>query len=122
MSATSKSAVVTEKEIQEFREATLTETLEMPLTFPTKYRHQEFELLRGLKVDFHQLLHLEQVYHYCEPIQVGDKLEISSRVVENKIKKGMQFITLETELSSMGVKKVISESKMVVRLSGESEG
>ncbi len=116
MKSYSQKVVVTEEEVQGFQKATLTQTSEVPLTFSTKYRHQEFELLRSLNVDFHELLHLEQGYQYLEPIKVGDSLEISSRISENKIKKNMQFITLETLISSGSQIKVISESKMVVRM------
>lgn len=116
MKSYSQKVVVTEEEVQGFQKATLTQTSEVPLTFSTKYRDQEFELLRSLNVDFHELLHLEQGYQYLEPIKVGDSLEISSRISENKIKKNMQFITLETLISSGSQIKVISESKMVVRM------
>jgi len=116
MDGRSQKVLVTNQEVQDFQKATLTQTSEVPLTFATKYRHQEFELLRSLNVDFHELLHLEQSYQYFEPIKVGDSLEIISRIAENKIKKNMQFISLETEILAGAKLKVISESKMVVRL------
>jgi len=114
-----KPVLISEKEIQDFREATQTQTDGFPLTFVTKYRQLEFELLKELNVDFHQLLHLEQTYHYFEPVTQGDLLEVSTRISENKMKKGTQFITLETVMSSAGVKKVMAISKMVVRVGEE---
>lgn len=107
---------ITEKEIELFRRATLTETTGFPLTFATRFREVEFALLKELKVDIQQLLHTDQLYVYHEPLKVGDVPEICTQIKENKEKRGMQFVVLETIISSGGKKKVTSESQMVIRL------
>lgn len=107
---------ITEKEVDLFRRATLTETEGFPVTFATRFRELEFALLSELKVDIHQLLHTDQTYLYHAPLKVGDVLEITTRIKENREKRGMQFVVLETTVKSEGQKKITSEAQMVIRL------
>ncbi|NBV51286.1 hypothetical protein EBR78_08735 [bacterium] len=113
------SEVITAETFESFRKGTQTESLGVPLTFATRFRQSEFSLLDDLKIDLRQLLHSEQTYFYHEPIRVGDLVEIDTQVTDNKTKAGMQFVTLETSLRVHGVKKITSQSKMVIRQTGE---
>ncbi|NBT58592.1 hypothetical protein EBT16_07395 [bacterium] len=113
---------ITEEDIELFKKATLTGSNGFPLTFATQYRELEFDLLKEIKADIRQLLHTDQIYIYHEPLKAGDVPEITTRIKENKEKRGMQFVVLETIVSSGGRKKVTSEAQMVIRLKqGESE-
>ncbi|NBX75510.1 MAG: hypothetical protein EBQ92_03075 [Proteobacteria bacterium] len=107
---------ITEKEVELFRKATLTEAPEFPLTFATRFRELEFALLTDLKVDIQQLLHTDQSYVYHAPLKVGDVPEITTRIKENREKRGMQFVVLETLVKSGGELKITSEAQMVIRL------
>ncbi|MFM8269582.1 MAG: MaoC family dehydratase N-terminal domain-containing protein [Pseudomonadota bacterium] len=107
---------ITEKEVELFRKATLTESEGFPLTFPTRFRELEFGLLKEIKADIQQLLHTDQSYEYHAPLQVGDVPEITTRIKENREKRGMQFLVFETIVTCAGVKKVTSEAQMVIRL------
>jgi len=112
---------ITEKELDAFRKATLTETAGIPLTFATRFRQLEFQLLKELKIDLKGLLHTDQAYRYLGEFRLGDPLEIQTEITENKMKRGLQFLKIKTTVSSRKELKVISESQMVIRLDGSDE-
>lgn len=108
--------------LEAFSQATLTQYCGFPLTFSTRYRQGEFEILKELKIDFRQLLHSEQEYVFHSPLEVGDKPLVRTRLKENRKKRGIQFVTCEMSLICGSVTKVSSESTMVIRTStGEEE-
>lgn len=107
---------ITEKEVELFRKATLTESEGFPLTFATRFREIEFSLLKEIRADIQQLLHTDQSYVYHGPLNVGDVPEITTRIKENREKRGMQFVVLETVVNCGGQKKVTSEAQMVIRM------
>jgi len=106
---------ISQEEIEAFRRATLTETNGIPLTFSTRFRELEFKMLKDLEVNLQNLLHTEQTYQYLEELKEGDPIELHTEVIENKIRRGLQFVLLRTCVGSNGIKKVISESQMVIR-------
>jgi len=112
---------ITTKDIELFSSATLSQHSSFPLTFPTRYRKAEFEFLILLNINMRNLLHTEQEYSYQSPLVVGDKPLVVSQLKENKERRGMRFITIETQLICNGEKKVTSESTFVVREAAEKE-
>lgn len=112
---------ITTKDIELFSSATLSTHSSFPLTFPTSYRKAEFEFLIELNINMRNLLHTEQAYTYYSPLLVGDSPLAVSQLKENKERKGMRFITIETQLICNGEKRVTSESTFVIRESADKE-
>lgn len=70
----------------------------IPGTFPTIFREPEFDWLKKLKVNMHQLLHTEQEYEYVSPIEIGDRVRTSTRVADYRERRGLLFVKLESEM------------------------
>jgi hypothetical protein len=113
---------IDQKAVEAFAKATMTEHSQFPLTFPTRYRQGEFEILNGLNVDFRQLLHSEQEYCILKPLEIGDVPVVRTCLKENKTKRGIQFVTVEMSLICGSVTKVTSLSTMVIRVPQEGGG
>ena len=105
---------ISQSDVELFLKATQTDHSGFPLTFATKYREGEFKIVQALNIDLRQLLHSEQSYLFVEPLRGGDKPLIRTRVKENKTKRGIQFLTFETEVICSSVKKMVCESTMVI--------
>ena len=103
------------QEVETFRKATLTETAGIPLTFATRFRELEFRLLEVLKVNLKGLLHTEQKYEYLSELALDDLIDFETEILENKVKRGLQFVRIRTTVKSSGGIKIISESQMVIR-------
>lgn len=108
---------ILEKDVESFKKATQTEKSGFPLTFGTLYREGEFKIVQELNIDLKNLLHSEQKYIFIQSLAVGDCPLIKTRVKENKSKRGIQFLTLESEVICSGKTKMICESTMVIRTS-----
>ncbi|NBX92323.1 MAG: hypothetical protein EB078_05135 [Proteobacteria bacterium] len=106
---------LTKEDIKEFSSSTLSNHSLFPLTFPTRYRNGEFELLIELKIDMRNLLHTEQEYVYHEPFKLGDVPLVTTRLKEHKERRRMQFVTAETEVICGGRKKITAVSSFVIR-------
>lgn len=114
-----QSAPLTAEEISAFRQATRTENGKgLPLTFPTRYRRAEFQWLDEMKVDMRSLLHTEQAYQYHAELKVGDVLTVETRRTQCRERRGMMFVTLETDIRSGGELKISSETQFVIRSGG----
>ena len=87
----------------------------MPLTFPTLYRHGEFEWVKRLGVDMTHLLHTEQQYEYFHPLKVGDDPVIRTYLRGHTSRVGITFITLESEILVDGTLCVMAKTNFVVR-------
>lgn len=107
---------VSEDHLRRFEQATLTTRRDTPpLTFPTVYRATEFQWLDRLNIDMHRLLHTDQEYEYVEPLKEGDCPVVSTRIRDYRERRGMLFVTLESEIRANGVLKIRSYSAFVVR-------
>lgn len=107
--------------LEAFSQATLTQHSGFPMTFPTRYRQGEFEILKALNVDFRELLHSEQEYAFHHPLEIGDKPLVRTQLKDNRKKRGIQFVTCEMVLICGSVTKVTSQSTMVIRTSSGEE-
>lgn len=113
---------ITEKQVSDFRNATGTRfTSGVPVTFPTMFRKAEFQFLDLCEVDMRQLLHVDQEYEYVSPVEVGDVLDVSTKIESVRERRGMYFFTLKTEISAGKKMKVISITQFVVRPDGVSK-
>ena len=119
LSLKSEKQVMSHQEVETFRQATLTETTGIPLTFATRFRELEFRLLEVLKVNFKGLLHTEQKYEYLSELAPDDLIDFETEILENKVKRGLQFVRIRTTVKSSGVIKIISDSQMVIRQEGQ---
>lgn len=115
LSLKSETLVMSHQEVEAFRKATMTETAGIPLTFATRFRDLEFRLLEVLRINLKGLLHTEQKYEYVGELVAGDAINFETEILENKVKRGLQFVRIRTTVSSSGVTKIISESQMVIR-------
>lgn len=107
---------LTEAEVRLFCEATRsTHCVGVPPTFATIFRKAEFQWLSHMKVDMRNLLHTEQEYEYFEPLEVGDKLSITTSIQDWKERRGMVFTTLASEVCCEGKVKVRSSTSFVLR-------
>lgn len=107
---------LTQGEVDAFRMATHTQSLStIPLTLATKYRKAEFRWLSEMGVDMRRLLHTDQEYEYREPLKVGDSLKVITTRTDVRERRGLLFVTLETDLLCSGVTKVHSKTMFVVR-------
>lgn len=111
---------LSEEEVEAFRKATLTQTAGIPLTFATRFRELEFRLLEALQINLKGLLHTEQKYDYHSELVPGESIEFQTQILENKMKRGLQFVRIRTSVKSGGSIKVVSESQMVIRVEGQS--
>lgn len=92
---------LTTEMISRLRAATDTKfTKDVPLTLPTVFRRPEFDWLERLEVDFHNLLHTEQEYHYHSPLKVGDKPVIRTWISDFKERKSKTFSLSIVEMTS----------------------
>jgi hypothetical protein len=107
---------ITSDHIREFAEATRsTQFQNTPLTFPTIFRTTEFRWLDRLRIDMHQLLHTEQEYEYFVPLREGDEPVIATRISDYRERRGLLFVTLETEVHCGGTLALRAYSAFVVR-------
>jgi hypothetical protein len=86
-----------------------------PPTYPTVFRTTEFRWLDRLKIDLRQLLHTDQEYEYLRPLREGDRPLVSTRLTEYRERRGLLFVTLESEARVGGEISVIARSTFVVR-------
>lgn len=111
---------ISEEEVEAFRKATLTQTAGIPLTFATRFRELEFRLLEALQINLKGLLHTEQKYDYKSELVPGEPIKFQTEILENKMKRGLQFVRIRTSVKSEGSTKVVSESQMVIRVEEQS--
>ncbi len=84
-------------------------------TFATTLRKGEFEFLERLRVNLMGLLHTDQEYQFVAPICEGDLLEVETKLSSTRQKRGMVFVSLESEVK-VGVQvRVRSVSSFVLR-------
>jgi hypothetical protein len=91
----------------------------IPLTFCTVFRKCEFQWLYDLNVDFRNLLHTDQEYEYLRPLKVGDRPLIRTRLIDKKVRRSMNFYTLQTEVHCDGEIAILARSSFVIREPGE---
>ncbi len=92
-------APLSAEHIEDFRHATRTLfTQGIPLTFVTHFRRAEFNWLDRLKVNMRHLLHTDQAYEYVTPLKVGDKLVVTTKLVDIKERRGLKFVDLESRV------------------------
>lgn len=113
-------------EVLAFKKATCTVSAEeVPLTFITRFRHLEFDILGKMKVDLKNLLHTEQEYSYFEPFHVGDSLNIKTKVRECRERRGSQsvltILSIASEFFCQGRLKALSLTTFVIRENGGNE-
>lgn len=84
-------------------------------SFGTTFRKAEFDFLGKMKVDLRNLLHTEQDYDYVSQFQEGDIPEIETKLFSAKERRGMVFVTLETEVKANGQLRLRSVSSFVLR-------
>jgi hypothetical protein len=111
---------ISEAQLREFRAATHTQhSQEIPLTFVTRFRQPEFDMLGKMKVDLRKLLHTEQEYRYLEPFRVGDVPVIRSRVKDYRERRGrtsvLIILSVESEFLSLNKLKATSLTTFVIR-------
>lgn len=114
--------IITLEALEAFKKATQTDHSVFPLTYATLYRQGEFKIVQELGIDLKNLLHSEQSYDFLQPLEAGDRPMILTRIKENKSKRGIQFLTLESEVICEGKKKLTCESTMVIRLPEKKGG
>ena len=107
---------ISAEHVCDFATATHSEFFEgTPPTFPTVFRAAEFRWLDRLKLEMRHLLHTDQQYQYVRPLRKGDAPTISTRLTEYRKRRGMLFVTLESEIRCDGELAVLARSAFVVR-------
>ncbi|MCF6095392.1 MaoC family dehydratase N-terminal domain-containing protein [Microaerobacter geothermalis] len=95
----------------------------IPPTFATvidMWAGPDFEqLIAALKLNPLKVLHGEQEYQYLEEICAGDEITGKSKVISAAAKRGMKFITLETEYFNQQGKKVLVGLSTIIEMNGE---
>lgn len=84
-------------------------------TFATTFRKGEFDFLDKLKVNLKTLLHTEQEYQFVTPFQEGDSLEIETKLASVKQRRGMAFVSLESDVKAANDLRLRSISTFVLR-------
>jgi hypothetical protein len=112
---------ITAEHIQDFAAATCSVHFQgTPLTFPTVFRATEFRWLDRLQLDMQKLLHTEQEYEYVSQLKEGDTLNIATRITEYRQRRGLLFVTLETDVVRRSELVMKGRSAFVVRQEAES--
>lgn len=112
---------ITSEHIKLFASATVSENyVATPLTFPTIFRATEFRWLDRLQLDMRQLLHTEQEYEYIAPLREGDTLLITTRMTGWRQRKGLLFVTMESDVTCIGKTVIKATSAFVVRQDNEA--
>lgn len=107
---------ITAEFIQQFVDATgSTHHAHSPLTLPTIFRKPEFAWLDRLQIDLHELLHTEQEYEFVRTLREGDSPELATRMADYRSRRGLLFVTLETDVTSFGQPILKVRSSFVVR-------
>lgn len=107
---------LTDSHLKLFLEATRTLTTKnFPLSFATIFRRAEFLWLERMKVDLRNLLHTDQVYEYVTAFQIGDVPKISTKMLQWRERRGMVFVTLESDVTVSGARRVLATTTFVVR-------
>jgi len=110
---------LTQSTIDNFARATFSEHYQtLPPSLATRFRKAEFEWLERMKVDMRTLLHVEQEYEYLIPLVAGDKVVISSQIVQWKERKSMTFVTIVTTISSAQTVKIKSNTTFLLQTGG----
>lgn len=112
--------VITEGQVAAFRKVTASTHSGggIPLTFITRFRRPEFQMLERLKIDFSHLLHTDQEYRFLGPFRVGEVPVVRSRIRDHRERRNLQILTIETEFRCGSELKAISLTTFVVRTSG----
>ena len=111
--------MLTEETVKAFALATSSEHFKtLPPSFATRFRKAEFEGLTRMNVDMRTLLHIEQEYEYLEPLKVGDKVAVSTKIAEWKERRSMTFVTLETTIMAGSATKIKSTTTFLLNTGG----
>lgn len=112
---------ITRSQVDRFVQATGSEFCAgaPPLTFATILRGTEFKWLERLKIDMRGLLHTDQEYEYVAPMKEGDVPTVYSSLVDYKERRGLVFVSLESEVRCGEQVAVIARSAFVVRSAAE---
>ena len=120
-----RAEALTAQSASQFIHATHTENLEksqtFPLTFATLFRRAEFMWLDRMKVDLRNLLHTDQEYQYVTAFQLGDVPDVTTKILTWKERRGMIFVTLETDIAVDGVRRVLATTTFVLRPASQSK-
>lgn len=112
-------APLTKEAIDSFRQATRSSHSQNPLTFATRFRRTEFDLLDKLQVELPTLLHTDQTYEFFSDFEVGDQVLVRTWVAEMRERSvaqvSLRIITFESEFLVQGKKKASAETTFVVR-------
>jgi hypothetical protein len=84
-------------------------------TFATTLRKAEFDFLERLKVNLKTLLHTDQEYQFISKFIEGDLLVVETKLGSSKQKRGMVFVTMESEVKVDNEVKLRSISSFVLR-------
>jgi hypothetical protein len=115
--------MISEEQVAAFRKVTASQHVGeggIPLTFITRFRRPEFQMLERLKIDYRNLLHTDQEYRYITPFRVGEVPFVRSRICEHRERRSLRILTIETEFRCATELKAVSYSTFVVRTSGVS--
>lgn len=84
-------------------------------TFATTLRKAEFDFLDRLKVNLKNLLHTEQEYQFVTRFLEGDLLTVETKLASSKQRRGMVFVSMESEVKVGGELRLRSISSFVLR-------
>lgn len=107
---------ITEAQLDAFRSAVRATSAGAPPTFATRFRGSEFQWLDRLQVDMHQLLHTAQEYEFHQPLSAGQAIVTTSRLLEDKSRRGLRFVSVRTEIEADGQLAVVAETQFVLRM------
>jgi len=91
-----------------------------PPTFPTLLfgRHSMTDIVADEKlgVDYGRLVHGDMKFTYVRPIYAGDRLTVTTHIVEIDSRMGNDFLTLRAEIEAAGGEPVVTAlSQLVIR-------
>jgi len=110
---------ISSERLRAFCEVTHSQALRFPPTFPTVYRWGEFQWLKRLGYSLRDLLHTEQEYEYRFSLKPGEKPKILTRLIQQKTRRGLTFLSLKSEIIVEGKIAVVAHTQFVLRGGGK---
>ncbi len=96
------------------------ENVQMLPTMPTQFEFWGnpgwMERLREIGLNTTRLLHVEQEFEYLHAVQPGDTLTGVTTVLDGKVRRGLDMVTLETRYTNQhGIQVLTAHMKVMVR-------
>ncbi|MEO7021988.1 MAG: MaoC family dehydratase N-terminal domain-containing protein [Ktedonobacteraceae bacterium] len=96
------------------------EDVQMLPTMPTQFEFWGnpgwMERLREIGLNTTRLLHVEQEFEYLHEVQPGDTLTGVTTVLDGKVRRGLDMVTLETRYTNQhSVQVLTAQMKVMVR-------